>query len=337
VIGPPGGEGELERQQRQQQEDRQADVLVGDDGVDAIGDGVAGIGLLVDRLGASPGDEAVAAVGEDDLGLVAADAADVVAGAFGGGQEFVGRLGAGFPEAAGGLLIGFEQLDGRPAGQGGLAGRPADLLGEGLDLRLQLPSVARPALGGDLRGGVFADAHGLGDQRLDPLPPVADRLHDRCPQQLREHAAVDLQAPVGGQVRLVERQQQRGPQLQQLRGEVQVPFEVRGVHDVDDHVGLPLHNELAGDDLFLRVGGQAVRARQVDDLHVPVAVADEAGLDLDGDAGIVAHVLAGAGEGVEQGRLAGVGIAGEGDGQSLAVGGSHKGSSAATPAGRESC
>ena len=65
--------------------------------------------------------------------------------------------------------------------------------------------------------------------------------------------------------------------------------------------------------MFLgRIDTQGVCAGQVDDVDAVALVADAALLGADGDAGVVADVLVGAADHVEQGGLAAVGIAEQG-------------------------
>ena len=75
-------------------------------------------------------------------------------------------------------------------------------------------------------------------------------------------------------------------------------------------VGLLVEDEVPGDDLLLGVGPEGVDARQVHHRAV-LLPPDLTGLLVHRDAGEVAHVLVGAGEGVEEGGLAAVLIAGQ--------------------------
>ncbi len=102
--------------------------------------------------------------------------------------------------------------------------------------------------------------------------------------------------------------------LQKLHGQIQVPLEVGGVHDVDDGPGLFLQDEVPGDQLLAGIGGHGVDPRQVGDSGVGPAP-DDPVLPVHGDPGEVAHVLAGPGELVEEGGLAAVLVAHQGEGQ----------------------
>ena len=112
----------------------------------------------------------------------------------------------------------------------------------------------------------------------------------------------------------VEGQHHGNLQLHQLHGQVQVPFNVGGVHNIDDAVGPLVHEKVPGDDFLVGVGGQGVDARQVRDRGLRVA-ADGAVLPVHGDAGEIAHMLIGAGELVKEGGFAAVLVAGQGKGQ----------------------
>ena len=103
-------------------------------------------------------------------------------------------------------------------------------------------------------------------------------------------------------------------------GQVEVALDVGGVDDVDDGVrAAPSSRNVPRHDLLAGVGRQGVDAGQVGDRGLGVA-AHRAVLAVDGDAGEVADVLVGAGELVEQRRLAAVLVAGEAEEQRLALG-----------------
>ncbi len=76
----------------------------------------------------------------------------------------------------------------------------------------------------------------------------------------------------------------------------------------------PAQHGVAGDLLVRAAGAQGIGAGQVEHRHRPAGGGlDPAFLPLDGDAGVVGDLLVGAGQGVEQGGLAGVGIADQRD------------------------
>src|SRR6185312_11795146 len=93
------------------------------------------------------------------------------------------------------------------------------------------------------------------------------------------------------------------------------------IGDADDQIRHRLARIIAGADVAgdLLVGAvrlQTVRARQVENLQHPARRRGEAALlALDRDAGVVGHLLAPAGELVEQCRLAAIGVAHQGNPQ----------------------
>ena len=132
----------------------------------------------------------------------------------------------------------------------------------------------------------------------------------RDAQRLGHAFDVDGAAVGGDFVHHVQRQYHGNAHLHQLQGQIQVPLDVGGVHDVDDAVGLLIQNEVPGDDLLRRIGTDGVNARQVHHRAVLLAP-DFTGLLVHRDAGEVAHVLIGAGELVEQRGLAAVLVSGQ--------------------------
>ena len=115
----------------------------------------------------------------------------------------------------------------------------------------------------------------------------------------------------------VQGQHHGHPQLQQLQRQIEVALDVGGVHDVDDAVGLLVEDVVPGDDLLLGIGPQGVDARQVH--HGAALFAPYfAGFLVHGDAGEVAHVLVGAGEGVEKRGFAAILIADQGENHTAA-------------------
>ena len=133
-------------------------------------------------------------------------------------------------------------------------------------------------------------------------------LHHLAAQGLAQLLEVDLVAVLPHQIYHVDRHYHGQAQLDELGGQVQVALDVGAVHDVEDGVRLLIDQVVAGHHLLQRIGGQGVDARQVldDDLLVALQLAL---LLFHRDAGPVAHVLVGAGQGIEQGGLTAVRVA----------------------------
>ena len=105
-----------------------------------------------------------------------------------------------------------------------------------------------------------------------------------------------------------------------MQDEVHVALQACGVGHHDGHVGLAKEDKVAGDLLVLRRGGERVGTGQVDDAIRVATVAKEALGLADRLAGPVARVLLQSGQGIEDGALARVRIAGQGHDEALAVG-----------------
>ena len=126
------------------------------------------------------------------------------------------------------------------------------------------------------------------------------------------HVNADAVAP--GHVHHVQRHDDGTIQFEHLADEKKIPFEVRRVHDDQRRVGRgvifqPPVQRVAGEFFIRRRAFQAVKPRQIHDDNLVVAEVRAADAALDGGAGKIGGLGAQAGQRVEQGGLAGVGIA----------------------------
>ncbi len=117
----------------------------------------------------------------------------------------------------------------------------------------------------------------------------------------------------------VERDEQRNLPVDQLADEVQIPFEVARIDNADDEGRLGRVVAFSQQDFdrnfFVgRIGREAVRSGQIDEQNLcPIIVHDASLFFLDRHTGVVADLLAHAGERVKECRLAGVRVADDGD------------------------
>ena len=235
--------------------------------------------------------------------------------------------------------VALEELGRRVAR--GHAVRLRRLLHQMLDRVQRL--VRRPGADIQLRrdAPVLRRVHRAAHQLVQALALARADRHHRHAQPLLHGRQVDDVAVAAHLVHHVEGHHHRPPQLQQLKGQVEVAFKVGGINDVDDHVGLLLDDEVAADDFLHRIGAEGIDARQIHDGHVRILirhrlpvfvrapeaprqaqvgllavmmVQHRAGLFFDRHAGPVAHVLAAAGELVEEGGFAAVLVTGQGKG-----------------------
>ena len=166
---------------------------------------------------------------------------------------------------------------------------------------------------------VFGHPDDRFQQFADAAPLVAHREDRRGAQKGPELFEVDPCAGLVEGVGHVQGEHDLRAQLQELRRQEEVSFEVARVDHVHDHVRLFVDDEPAGHDLLDRVGGQAVGARQVHDRDLAAVEGGVAFLLLDRHTGPVSHVMSGAGDGVEQGRLARVRVAGQRDSKAFCL------------------
>jgi len=126
---------------------------------------------------------------------------------------------------------------------------------------------------------------------------------------------VEFESVGGGLVAHVQRENERHAHFRQLRGQMQVALQVRRVDHLDHDAGTLRQDFVAGDGFLGRSGQEAVDAGQIHHFDRAAGARETGGLLFDGHAGIVAHVLVGAGDPIEQARLAAVRVARQQDHQ----------------------
>ena len=190
-----------------------------------------------------------------------------------------------------------------------LGGRgPGDGAGAALDAGEILLGPGRLALGGD------GEAERLPD-RIEAALAHGDGLDHRHAEFGRQPLAIDGEAVAPGEIDHVERDHGGMAEADHLQGEAQMVVEIGRVEHEQHRVGqpfalLPAEDDVARDLLVRARRVEAVGAGQVDQLDRAAVVEREASrMALDRDSGIIADLLAGAGQHVEQGALAGIGVA----------------------------
>jgi hypothetical protein len=304
---PGPGEDGLEDQRHHRQEQDRAPDAVRQDAVQPIRPGDGPLGRPLDAAGGDLANPGIPAAGLDRRHRAA------------GGRQAGARLAhlllRGRAVAGGQALLRpathVQQQpphqEQRHVAEGAVQSAHLALEGRGKGRRLH----GRCGLGGggdDLAQTVQADAL----VRLDG--------HHRDAHLPRQAVGVYGDALCLRHVEHVEGQDDGHAQFEDLGGQVEVALEVGGVRDGHDDVGPDLALLLAEDDVngHHLVGAarrQAVGARQVDQVESPSGAGHVPLLGFDGDAGVVADVLPQAGQGVEESRLAGVGVADQGGGE----------------------
>ena len=167
------------------------------------------------------------------------------------------------------------------------------------------------------------------DQVIHPLPGARTDGHDRDAKLQRQAFAVDPVAVLFHLVHHVEGNDHRPLQLKQLHGQVQVALKVRTIHDVDDGIRFFVDDVIPRNDLFHRVGGERIDARQIHERHLMPLRAERSavcagGLDLplfffDRYAGPVADIFLSARHGVKKRCFPAVRVAGKREAHWFAV------------------
>ena len=155
-------------------------------------------------------------------------------------------------------------------------------------------------------------AHRPGQLRqAAPLPRGAG--HDRDAERVLECMYVNADVLAARLVHQVEAEHRAGGDLEHLQNQDQVALEAGRICDQNGHIRLARGEKVARRALFGRAGAQGIGTRQVDQRHRRAAAAHGAVGVCDRLAAPVAGVLAAAGEGIEHGRLADIGVARKGN------------------------
>jgi len=206
------------------------------------------------------------------------------------------------------LLIPLDQFG------GGKAPRKAGFLRVVLDQVRRGVQAAMNGPGGTeiqhLRQPVLAHGlhHLLGQLRHALGLDGADG-HDRDAQRLGEPLHIHGSAVDAHLVHHVERHDHGQAQFQQLQRQIEVAFEIGGVHDVENPVGMAVQQKIPRDGLLLRVRPEGINPREVDNQDVFIPLYASRFL-VHGHAGKVPHMLAGTCQNIEQRGFAAVWVSG---------------------------
>ncbi len=172
------------------------------------------------------------------------------------------------------------------------------------------------------RLGVAADL--LFHRRLQFINPLATRrqhFHHRHAQTLAQRRRIHRPAQVARLVIHRQGHDYREAEVHHLGRQIQVAFEVAGVNHNDNEVDLALtgdqvEQQVADGLLILADRAQAVCTGQINQAELTAVVMECTFLALDGDAGVVPHLVAQPSEGIKQGGFTAVRVADKCGGQS---------------------
>ena len=114
----------------------------------------------------------------------------------------------------------------------------------------------------------FCYLYDLMEQFLHSYPFFGYGRYDGCAEECAELLGVELVAAVAELVVHVEGYDHGHVHVDELGGEIEVALQVAGVDDVDDDVGVLLYDVFSHVELFGRVCGERIGARQVDEGEV---------------------------------------------------------------------
>ena len=313
------GDGEPEDAEEQHAHRDEAPHAVGEDAVERAVEGEARAGVVaVDAGGRESGgvgveglDDAVA----DVVGQRAAQPGRLVEeiaahpARSSGGRQLAER-----PVAHRGLdaRVALEQAQGHPAGVRHAGELARDTAGEVGHRLLQRRVLVHEAQGRRRVPGA-RDLRDRREQLRDALVAARGHRDDGDAELAGQVAGVDREPVATRLVDEVERDHDPSGDLADLQHQRQVALQARRVHDHDDDVRLPEEQRVAGDVLVGAGGQQRVGAGQVDDPVAGTAVGEAALGARHRLARPVADVLAQTGQRVEDGALAGVRVARQGD------------------------
>ena len=152
------------------------------------------------------------------------------------------------------------------------------------------------------------------DQLADTAPFGSGNGDDRNTELGLQSIDVDGPAVCGHLIHHVQCNDHGDVHFQKLHGKIQVPFDIGGIHDVDDGLRLFPKDKITGYQFFRTIGRHGVDAGQVRDQGLRISF-DHAVLSIHCYAGKVPDSLIGTGELVEERGLATVLIAHQCKGQ----------------------
>ena len=141
-----------------------------------------------------------------------------------------------------------------------------------------------------------------------PLPWIAMVGMTGTPSSPESFSDIDTDPFLRRKVHLVYGKDHRALQFRELERKEEVPFKGRCIDNVHDHIRVVVGDELAGDLLLGREGGDGVDAREIDHPDPLATVLEEPLCPLDGLSRPVADLLVNTGELVEGRTLADIGI-----------------------------
>ena len=137
----------------------------------------------------------------------------------------------------------------------------------------------------------FVNLDDIVEKLVYPDRRTAHRRHHRHADQLAQFFMVELVSAGFKLVVHVQGDDHLHIHVDELGGQIEVPFQIGCVHHIDDDVRGFLDDVLAYIDFLRRISGKRIGTRQVDNAEMVSLEVEEAFLGVHGHTAIVAHML----------------------------------------------
>ena len=155
----------------------------------------------------------------------------------------------------------------------------------------ELGSVVDVDMSGEFRVALRVYPDDSVEKFRNPGSVTAYSRADRHTQEIAQLLDVQLVTFCLQLIVHIQRHHHSEVHVDDLGGEVQIPFNVGCVHDIDDDIRHIVYQILAHIELLRAVGGKRVRSRQVHKHELVSLIFERALFGIHGHAAVIAHVL----------------------------------------------
>ncbi len=165
---------------------------------------------------------------------------------------------------------------------------------------------------------IFCHMKGVVHQLVRPFILDRRHRHHRDPQHGLHLIDPDGAAVSPDLIHHIQGKHNGNVQLHELHGQVQIPLDVGGIHNIDDPLGMLFQHKFPGHHLLAGIGRHGIDPRQICDQRIAVSL-DHPVLPVHRDPRKIAHMLVGACKLVKKRGLPAVLVARQGKGQKRTV------------------
>ena len=159
------------------------------------------------------------------------------------------------------------------------------------DRLFQFGSVIDMDMSCDVRIAVLINLHDRIEKSGQSVARTAYRRHDRHTEKITQLLDIQLITLCLKLVIHIQGHHHTKVHIDQLGGKVEIALKVGCIHDIDDYVRHLLDEILTDIKLFRTIGGEGVRARQIDQQELIASVLECTFLRIDGNSAVIAHML----------------------------------------------